>query len=189
MTILASLVALLAIWSWPWRGGSVWPKAEFSGNRFVTLLATPLIVGLALAIGIGVEDGYDAVLLALAVLLLTACSADGWGRQMDLGRDSKPDDERWYEIRDKLFKEKSSFWRDLTGLYMRFAQFKIVIVPLAFYDLKTVIVPIAVFCLAPLAWVIEFFVWYRRGKVPSVPAAELMVGGIFAGATILAVLL
>lgn len=121
------LISTGLIWSWAYRGGSLGVK--FLDYRWFLLLTTPLFVCLPFLSTVGLPDvWFQADLSELEpfhFLILTfaffyAAQADGFGRNMDLGDDPKPDNETLYWVRDWFFKEKSSFNRDLTGLFMRF---------------------------------------------------------------------
>ena len=196
MTYLAILVALQAAWAWAYRGGSDGfglPDLPVM-NRFVDMLLTPLFVCGSLAL---VADAtlYEYAALGLGGLLMLGAQADGWGRQMDLGDNDKPDNETGYRLRDLFFKSKSSFGRDLTGLFMRMAQFIPSAVAMWFFDPLAAIIPGFLAFGTPLVWVFEHFALKRFGSrfVPWNPTqpvawAEWIIGAINAILTILVVM-
>lgn len=170
-TALACFIALFAIFGWVYRGGSTGLPVPYT--RFASLLATPLAIFGALALinppvwHLDFAEPYWNPALwpqwtywALALALFTAAQADGWGRQMDLGANDKPDNETGYRIRDLFFKSKSSFARDLTGLFMRFTQFSACAVAAYFWWAPAAIIPASLMVAAPLIWVAEHK-WFR----------------------------
>ena len=182
-TYLASLAALTLTVTWAIRGGSFKP---WKPRRWLALLVTPM----ALIVSLGLHSTADTndlmvilwnmgfVTLGSAAFL--AAQVMGWGRQMDLGRNDRPDDELFYQVRDWFFESKSSFGRDLMGLYMRFAQF---IVPGAIWFLVDpwyFIIGWAMFLFAPLWWVVEYVVWWNKGKQPGFAFVEYVIGGMLA---------
>ena len=188
MELLISLLSLPLCITWAYRGGSLyrqqhWPL-RLGTTRWLTLLATPLFMTLAFVAGLWPNiDWPDAVALALGFIAFFAAQADGWGRQMDLGRDRKPDDETGHRLRDLVWSEKSSFARDLCGLHMRFAQFIPAAVCFGYIDfwlsLPTALLTVG----APWAWVLESKLFYERGRPPPVPFVELLVGAALAAST------
>ena len=83
-----------------------------------------------------------------------AAQADGWGNQMDLGSNDKPDTETGYRI------------RDLTGLFMRMAQF--IPATICFYAVAPLAAVIPGFLVvgAPLVWVAEH-VWIKGTRLEA----------------------
>lgn len=185
MKLLPLLLSLPLCITWAYRGGSLYKQQQWGwlGNtRWVTLLATPLFMTLAFATSIlgnlSVLSLENIVGLVLGFILFFGAQADGWGRQMDLGKNDKPDDETGYKLRDLIWKKKSSFSRDLAGLYMRFAQF---LAPaLCFGYVKPIfsLSCISLFLLAPLCWVIEHKIYYSKNQVPPFPFVEILIGCI-----------
>ena len=90
----------------------------------------------------------------------------GWGRQMDLGKNDKPDDEMGWQIRDIFFTEKSSYWRDLTGLYMRMSLFLIPAIAWGYVELWMTLPCIVLFLCSPIIWVLEDKWFYKKGINP-----------------------
>lgn len=194
-TTLAVLLGLLPIFTWLYRGGSTGLAVPYT--RWASLLATPLVICGALALAAPQGTGvYEWGALVLSGVFMFAAQADGWGRQFDLGRNDKPDDETLYWVRDWFFKEKSSFARDLTGLFMRMAQFIPSAVAMWFFDPLAAIIPAFLVVGAPLVWVAEHKWLYPLGRrtVPwndqqGVAWAEWGIGIGLAVTTIVAVLL
>lgn len=167
MIYLAILVALQASWAWAYRGGSTGLPIPYT--RWASLMATPVFVCGALALSAPETTGlYEWGALVLGGILMFSAQADGWGRQMDLGDNDKPDNETGYQIRDLIFESKSSFSRDLVGLYMRMFQFSPVIGAFWFFDPLSIIIPLFLVLGAPLVWVAEH-VWLKPLGPKSVP--------------------
>ena len=199
MTLLAIFIAVQCTWTWAYRGGSDGfgiPDLKW-GNRLLDVLLTPLAAFGALALAhppVGcLEWGYWLA----AVATFALASADGWGRQMDLGANDKPDDETGHRIRDLIFKSKSSFTRDLTGLFMRFAKYLPCALPAALWWGPGAAIPLFMFVGVPLLWVLEHkhfrtayfdsvhLPWAEGQRVAYV---EWAVGGSLAALTVLLIL-
>lgn len=153
MTFLALVLAAQLVWTWAYRGGSSGFPIPYS--RWASLLITPAIIAAALVAAPGDAGFYEYAALGLGVLLMFGAQADGWGNQMDLGSNDKPDTETGHKIRDLFFKAKSSFARDLVGLYMRMAQFIPATVAFYVFDPLSAIIPGFLVVGAPLVWVAE----------------------------------
>lgn len=166
MTYLAILVALQAAWAWAYRGGSSGLPIPYT--RWASLLATPVFVCGALALTAPASSGvYEWIALALGGLLMFAAQADGWGRQMDLGDNTKPDNETGSWLRDLLWDRKSSFPRDLVGLFMRMFQFVPAVAAFWFFDPLSALVPAFLVIGAPLVWVAEHL-WIKGTPLAAV---------------------
>lgn len=173
-------LALCLSWTWAWRGGSIpFMKVE----RRYALPATPLALLGALLLGVPQETFWDTLMIILGSAAFLGASLDGWGRQMDLGRNDKPDDETGYWIRDWFFNEKSSYRRDLTGLFMRFAQFYPTAIILGFVHPLLTGIGLVMAIGAPLMWVVEDALYWRKGKVPSFAFVEFATGSLLAAVT------
>lgn len=190
---LATFFALTLIVTWPIRGGSfpLWKP-----RRWLALLVTPIMLSVIFSLhhiatfewreG---EEQWSIFLMGLLYInigsaLFLAAQVMGWGRQMDLGRNDRPDDELFYQVRDLFFKEKSSFWRDLTGLYMRFFQFTLASLIWLMVEGYYVILGIAMSLFTPLLWVLEHKLWWSRGVQPGFAFVEYAVGLMMAIVTI-----
>ena len=106
---------------------------------------------------------------------------------MDLGRNDNPDNETGHKLRDLLWERKSSFARDLAGLYMRFAQF---LVPaLCFYLVNPwFALPCVALALAtPMLWVLEHQMYYSKDRVPAFAFVEFLTGAMLSVTTLLAI--
>lgn len=171
--LLSLLLALPLFVTWSYRGGSI-PNQQSWGflgkSRPLTLLGTPLFLLLSMTAVICYKQDLGLVGSSLAFvgfLAFFAAQTTGWGRQMDLGRNDRPDDELGWQIRDIFFDEKSSFSRDLTGLYMRMTQF---LIPAALWYFVTPMMAlpcVALALLAPLLWVMEHKKFYVKGLNPA----------------------
>lgn len=152
MTFIAILIAVNLCWAWAYRGGSSGLPIPYS--RWFSLAITPALIGAALA-AVNDYSALELVALGAGMGIIALAQADGWGRQMDLGDNDKPDNETGWQIRDQFFESKSSFARDLTGLFMRCAQFLPAAIPLGYVDLRLVSIPVALFIGLPAIWVFE----------------------------------
>jgi hypothetical protein len=164
--------------------------------RFGDLLWTPLFMSLILFAAAQTFNPIAIAALVTGMLVYTAAQAPGWGRQMDLGRDAGRDDEWGWQIRDMIFGKEppildengvqkidwknrpmhqGNFWRDLTGLYMRFGWFLLVIPFWWFFHPFAIAIPILTFLLSPLVWVVEYkkFNKYGYGSPHSGEAAPI----------------
>lgn len=181
--LIASIAASTLSVTWAIRGGSCKP---WKPRRWLALLVTPA----ALIVSLGLHSTAEAKSLddiiwnmggvILGAVLFFAAQVMGWGRQMDLGRNDRPDDELFYQVRDWFFKEKSSYHRDLVGLYMRFAQF---LVPgLVWYVVNPwyFTIGLAMFLFAPFWWVYEYKKWWARGSQPGYAFVEYAIGAMLA---------
>jgi len=115
-------------------------------------------------------------LIVLAGAIFAAAQTPGHGTQMDLGRNNKPDDEWGWQIRDLFFKSKSSFGRDLMGMFMRYAWFLFVSIPLYFVNPWLSLIGIYMFLAPPCLQVVEHYVYWMRNKVPTFAFVEYTVG-------------
>jgi hypothetical protein len=190
MSMITILLILPITISWAYRGGSL-PKQQEWGwvgkTRWLTLLATPLFTCGALWTAAPEPFSLGTIgLMALSFVLFFAAQADGWGRQMDLGKDPKPDDETGHGLRDLIWEEKSGFLRDLTGLYMRFSQFLGSAFALTFISPWATLPSVSLWLLAPIAWVIEDKIWYQKELRPPFPFVEYSIGALIAVTTALA---
>jgi len=180
MELLILLFSLPLCITWAYRGGSLYKQQQWGwlGNtRWLTLLATPLFITVTYTVSMSESLTTSNIIgLLFGFISFFGAQADGWGRQMDLGRDSKPDNETGYRLRDLIWKKKSSFSRDLAGLYMRFAQF---LIPAFCFGLVNPVLSlscISLFLLAPLCWVIEHKLYYSKNQVPRIPFVEILIG-------------
>ena len=150
MVIVASPLLIL----WSWRGGSLGWKNVPSFPHIIDRALTPIFITLTLLFGLNFPlDIYELGLLLGGAIAFLWGEIPGWGRQMDLGKNDKPDNEWGSKIRDLFFKSKSSFARDLVGLYMRMAWF---IIPAVIWGLLHPIIallPLSLVFLGPLIWV------------------------------------
>jgi hypothetical protein len=191
--LLSSLILCV---TWIYRGGSLHWDWLPNLHRFFDLLVTPFFVGLALAAAAWPLSFIQIGLLILGIAIFTGAQAPGWGRQMDLGRDPGRDDEWGWQIRDFIFgKEKpvinedgtqpvdwkgrpmyhGNFYRDLTGLYMRFAWFLLAAIPFFFVHPLMSIVPIVLFIGGPLVWVREYKLFSKYGNYGTVELYEAIM--------------
>mgnify|MGYP003636721383 CR=1 FL=1 len=187
--MLVTLLSLNLIWAWAYRGGSLFKQQSWGWlgkTRWLCLLATPLFMVLAFALAVPSLDWPLWLFLMGGFVSFFGAQADGWGRQMDLGKNDRPDDETGHELRSLIWKKKSSFARDLTGLYMRFAQFLLPALCFYFVNPWFILPSVSLFLVAPLCWVVEHKVYYSKGTVPGFPFVELLIGGMLAATTILA---
>ena len=188
--MLSTLLSFNLIWSWAYRGGSLYKQQSWGRlgkTRWLTLLATPLFMTAAFALSMSSHNWIQSIVLFVGFLTFFGAQADGWGRQMDLGKNDKPDDETGYRFRDLLFKRKSSFARDLVGLYMRFAQFLIPALWFYFVNPWFILPCVALATVTPLMWVLEDRLFYQQNKVPTFAFVEFAVGGMLCATTLLAV--
>ena len=192
MTILAVFIALQLSWAWAYRGGSLPFSVPFPFNkRPVELLSTPLFIAVSLALVITPASPWDYAWLAAGVAAFMGAESVGWGRQMDLGKNDKPDNEWGWQIRDLFFKEKSSFRRDLTGLFMRMSIFMIV-TPFwwQFSPLAAIAIPVSLFLGGPAIWVAEDVFWWRKNPNVGPPFAIVEYGiGIMLSVVTVAIIL
>lgn len=185
---MTTILALLCIPAWLYRGGSLptqqaWPAT--ANRRILTLAATPLAIYITFMAAAPLWWTTAGLLIAGAAAF-GAAQADGWGRQMDLGSNNKPDDETGYLIRDLIFAEKSSFARDLTGLYMRMAQFIPAAIIWSIADPWFALPALFMVVFAPLVWVAEH-VWIKPTPLFGKAAwTELAIGIGLAASTALA---
>lgn len=181
---MSTLIALLCVPAWLIRGGSL-PGFRWM-PRWATLAVTPVVIAAALAIDRPSSAWWQWLALALFVVAFFAAQAGGWGRQMDLGSDDKPDDETGHRIRDLIWESQSSFSRDLVGLYMRMAQFLGAAIAVWFWSPLAIVVPLSLVIAAPLVWVAEH-VWIKPtawfGRAAWV---EMTIGAMLSVTTMLA---
>ena len=169
---LSLLLALPLLVTWSYRGGSI-PGQQSWGflgkSRPLTLLGTPLFLMLSMTTVICTTqtlNNIDIGCILLGFLLFFGAQTMGWGRQMDLGKNDKPDDEMGWQIRDVFFTEKSSYWRDLTGLYMRMSLFLIPAIAWGYVELWMTLPCIVLFLCSPIIWVLEDKWFYKKGINP-----------------------
>jgi hypothetical protein len=174
------IVALPLLILWSWRGGSLGWKNVPSFPHIIDRALTPIFITLTLLFGLNFPlDIYELGLLLGGAVAFLWGEIPGWGRQMDLGKNDKPDDEWGSKIRDLFFKSKSSFARDLVGLYMRMAWF---IIPAVIWGLLHPIIallPLSLVFLGPLIWVSEHKLFWAKGKLPKGPFGESWVEDVF----------
>ena len=167
--LLSLLLALPLLVTWSYRGGSI-PGQQSWGflgkSRPLTLLGTPLFLTLSMSMVLYNLNLYSIILLLVGSVMFFGAQTMGWGRQMDLGKNDRPDDEMGWQIRDVFFKEKSSYWRDLTGLYMRMALFLIPGAVWYFINPWMALPCISLFLLSPVVWVLEDKWYYKKGINP-----------------------
>ena len=188
--MLTTILSLNLIWAWVYRGGSMFKQQSWGWigrKRWLALLAVPLVMVSAFALAVPSLELSVILGLLFGFIALFGAQADGWGRQMDLGRNDNPDNETGHRLRDLLWKRKSSFTRDLVGLYMRFGQFLIPALCFYFANPWFALPCVALFAVGPLCWVVEHKLYYSVGKVPVIPFVEILIGGLLAGATIAAI--
>jgi hypothetical protein len=188
--MLSTLLSFNLIWSWAYRGGSLFKQQSWGWlgkTRWLTLIATPLFMTLAFALSLSSYNWMHSILLLVGFFTFFGAQADGWGRQMDLGKNDKPDNETGHQIRDLLFEAKSSFARDLVGLYMRFAQFLIPAVCFYFVNPWFSLPCIALAAVTPMLWVLEDKLFYKQNKIPTFAFVEFAVGGMLCATTLLAI--
>ena len=182
MELLILLLSLPLCITWAYRGGSLYKQQQWGwlGNtRWLTLLATPLFITVTYTVSMSESLTTGNIIgLLFGFISFFGAQADGWGRQMDLGRDSKPDNETGYKLRDLIWEKKSSFSRDLAGLYMRFAQFLVPAVCFGYVNFWFSIPCVTLFLLAPLCWVIEDKIYYSKNQVPPFAVVEFTTGCI-----------
>ena len=169
---LSLLLALPLLVTWSYRGGSI-PGQQSWGflgkSRPLTLLGTPLFLMLSMTTVICTTqtlNNIDIGCILLGFLLFFGAQTMGWGRQMDLGKNDRPDDEMGWQIRDMFFTEKSSYWRDLTGLYMRMSLFLIPAIAWGYVELWMTLPCIVLFLCSPIIWVLEDKWFYKKGINP-----------------------
>lgn len=183
---MSALIALLCVPAWLIRGGSL--PGFWWMPRWATLLVTPASIVAALVVGRPSGEWWQWAALAGFAVAFFGAQADGWGRQMDLGSDAKRDDETGYRLRDLIWESGSSFSRDLTGLYMRMAQFAPAAALAWCWSPWAALVPLSLVLFAPLVWVAEHL-WIEgtplEGRAPWV---EMAIGAMLAAATALAAL-
>ena len=170
--LLSLLLALPLLVTWSYRGGSI-PGQQSWGflgkSRPLTLLGTPLFLMLSMTTVICTTqtlNNIDVGCILLGFLLFFGAQTMGWGRQMDLGKNDRPDDEMGCQIRDIFFTEKSSYWRDLTGLYMRMSLFLIPAIAWGYVELWMTLPCIVLFLCSPIIWVLEDKWFYKKGINP-----------------------
>ena len=170
--LLSLLLALPLLVTWSYRGGSI-PGQQSWGflgkSRPLTLLGTPLFLMLSMTTVICTTqtlNNIDIGCILLGFLLFFGAQTMGWGRQMDLGKNDRPDDEMGWQIRDMFFTEKSSYWRDLTGLYMRMSLFLIPAIAWGYVELWMTLPCIVLFLCSPIIWVLEDKWFYKKGINP-----------------------
>ena len=163
---LALFFAAQLIWTWSFRGGSMPEWWSYNSRRIERLLATTVALALALLCAFGPEKWY---FLLLGAVLFLAAQTPGWGRQMDLGRTHKPDDEWGARIRDLFFEEKSSYRRDLVGLYMRMSYFLPSAIALYFYHSWAAVIPIVLWIGSVQIWVLEYKKFWAKDLIPPKP--------------------
>ena len=169
---LSLLLALPLLVTWSYRGGSI-PGQQSWGflgkSRPLTLLGTPLFLMLSMTTVICTTQTLNNIhigCILLGFLLFFGAQTMGWGRQMDLGKNDRPDDEMGWQIRDIFFTEKSSYWRDLTGLYMRMSLFLIPAIAWGYVELWMTLPCIVLFLCSPIIWVLEDKWFYKKGINP-----------------------
>ena len=174
-TLLAFTACLPLTVTWAIRGGSFKP---WKPGRAISLALTPLFLVLTLffATLVWPLNLTTLALLTIAGIMFAAAQTPGWGRQMDLGRNTNPDDEWGYQIRDKLFDSKSSYARDLTGLFMRFSMFLTVSIPLYFVSPWLSIIGVYMWVAPPLFWVVEHALYWAKNRAPTYAFVEYAVG-------------
>lgn len=191
---LALFFGAQILWAWSLRGGSL-PDFIPSDNRVpkvIKMAVTPLFASLAVASSMS----YDLSLfqwgyLATYFALFYWAQVPGLGRQFDLGRDHKRDDEWGWQIRDMIYgKEKprydaqgvhqkdaqgnlmyiGNYDRDLMGLRMRFGLwFTLAAIPAFFVHPVAIIVPLVFAFWSPQVWVSEYKHFWSKDKIPSRP--------------------
>lgn len=163
--MLITAFPLLFLWSW--RGGSLnWNWAP-SFPHIVDRALTPLFIVLTLLFGLGIlMSPLQWAALAAGFALFLWGTIPGWGRQMDLGKNDKPDNEWGSSIRNWFFKTKSSFTRDLVGLYMRMSWFYLPAIAWFFVTPLIVFIPLSLAILGPIIWVAEHKLFWGKNKIP-----------------------
>jgi|TARA_R110000772_G_scaffold198835_1_gene309507 hypothetical protein len=188
--MLTTILSLNLVWAWAYRGGSLYKQQSWGclgKTRWLCLLAVPLFMVSAFALSMPAAVWTDWAVLALGFVTLFGAQADGWGRQMDLGKNDKPDNETGYQIRNLIFKSTSSFTRDLVGLYMRFAQFLIPAVCFYFVNPWFILPCVALATVTPMLWVLEDKMYYGKNNAPVFAFVEFLTGAMLCAATLLAV--
>lgn len=156
----------------------------YVGNaRWLTLLATPLFLCGSFLM-VMPWDYYNITLLFAGFSAFFAAQADGWGRQMDLGTDHKPDDETGHRFRNKFFDSPSSYLRDLVGMYMRTAQFLPSAIAFGLINPWYAVPSLVVTFGAPIVWVLEDLAY--RHKTPPFALVEFFIGVLMCVATVAA---
>lgn len=167
--LLSLLLAVPLLVTWSYRGGSI-PGQQSWGflgkSRPLCLLGTPLFLTLSMSMVLYNLNLYSVILLLVGSVMFFGAQTMGWGRQMDLGKNERPDDEMGWQIRDVFFKEKSSYWRDLTGLYMRMGLFLVPAALWYFIDPWMVLPCLTLFLFSPVIWVLEDRWFYKKGINP-----------------------
>ena len=170
--LLSLLLALPLLVTWSYRGGSI-PNQQSWGflgkSRLLTLLGTPLFLTLSMMSVVCVTQTLSFIETWSSVfgfLLFFGAQTMGWGRQMDLGRNDRPDDEMGWQIRDIFFEEKSSFWRDYTGLYMRKSLFLLPAIAWGIVNPWMILPCLFLFLFSPLIWVLEHKWYYEKNINP-----------------------
>jgi hypothetical protein len=180
--LISSLILCV---TWLYRGGSLHWKFVPDLPRFFDLAATPLFISLAIGAAAWPLTLIQWIALGIAFGLFTAAQAPGWGRQMDLGRDTGRDDEWGWKIRDMIFGEEKpmidpttgkqpidwkgrpkfhgNFYRDLTGLYMRMAWFILPAIAAYFVSPLAAIIGLVTWLGSPIVWVVEYKLFNKYG--------------------------
>jgi hypothetical protein len=188
--MIATFLSLNLIWAWAYRGGSLFKQQSWGWlgkTRWLALLAVPLFMTAAFILT-SVPTTWQVWLpMVLGFVTLFGAQADGWGRQMDLGKNDNPDNETGYRIRDLLWERKSSFARDLAGLYMRFAQFLVPALCFYFVNPWFALPCVALALATPMLWVLEHKMYYSKDKVPAFAFVEFLTGAMLSVTTLLAI--
>lgn len=169
MELLGLLLALPLLITWSYRGGSLGPKWDKwlpSLPHIVDRTVTPLFIVLSLISILLPLTLIQWIALGAGLALFVWGQIPGWGNQMDLGKNDKPDTEWGHTIRDWFFKSKSSFSRDLVGLYMRMLWFILPAIAWWFVNPLLSIIPLSLVFFGPLIWVTEHNKFWAKGKIP-----------------------
>ena len=188
--MIATFLSLNLIWSWAYRGGSLYKQQSWGRlgtMRWLTLLAVPLFMVAAFTLSAPSLGWSSCLALVLGFVTLFGAQADGWGRQMDLGKNDKPDNETGYQIRNLFFERKSSFTRDLVGLYMRFAQFLVPAICFYFVNPWFILPCLTLALVTPMLWVLEDQMYYSKSKAPVFAFVEVLTGAMLCITTLLAI--
>jgi hypothetical protein len=174
-TILIALFSIPLLVLWSYRGGSLGWNWMPRLPRIGDMASTPLFICLCLLIALGIPTLFQALMMVLGFAAFVWAQVPGWGRQMDLGKNDKPDDEWGHTIRDWFFVEQSSYKRDLVGLYMRMAWFFIPAFFWFFVHPLAAIIPLSVALLGPQIWVLEDKIFWKKNKLPVSPIGHSWV--------------
>lgn len=173
LTLLGMFItAIPLLFLWSWRGGSLnwkekWPKLVPSFPQIIDRALTPAFIVFTLLFGLGFGLLFQQwIALFIGFCLFLWGTIPGWGNQMDLGKNDKPDTEWGHSIRDMFFKSKSSFSRDLVGLYMRMAWFYLPAIAWWFVNPIISLIPLSLAIIGPLIWVAEHRLYWSKNKTP-----------------------